>query len=81
MILKKCISSVHLALHTYHVNIMNPKYFIRLKKPDFQRSTIPLKLIILIKTAKESHSDIHNASFGTLKAKIDRPHSSQSMFE
>ena len=37
-------------------------------QPDYQRSAIPLKLIILIKT-------------GTLKAKIDRLLGSQSMFE
>jgi len=39
------------------------------------------RLILLVKTAKESHSAIHNTSFGTFKAKIGQLHSSQSMFE
>ena len=63
---------------TYRVNIMNPKYFIKLKQPDlnvFQRFSIPLKLIILIKTAKERHSVIHNVSFGTFEANIGRLYS------
>ena len=60
---------------------MNPKYFITLKWPDFERSAILLKMIMLIKTAKESHSAIHYASFGTLKINIGRLYSSQSMFK
>ena len=44
-----------------------------------ERFTIPLKLVVLIKTAKGSHSAIHNASFGTLKAKMGRLYSSQSI--
>ena len=47
----------------------------------FQRFAILLKLINLIKTAKESHSDIHKASFSTFNAKIGRVLGSQSMFE
>ena len=37
--------------------------------------------ITLIKTSKENHNAIHNASFENFKAKIGRLHSSQSMFE
>ena len=55
-------------------------YFITLKWPDFQRSTISLKPIILIKTAKESHSAINNNFFGTFKVKIGQLYISQSMF-
>ena len=48
---------------------------------DFLRFAIPPKLIILIKTVKESHSAIHNASFGIIKVKIGQLLSLQLMFE
>ena len=57
------------------------KVLITLKYPEFQRSAIPLKRNILIQTAKESHSAIHNASLGIFIAKIGRLYSLQSMFE
>ena len=54
---------------TDRVNIMNPKYFITRKQPDFQRPTVPLKVNILIKAVKESCSPIDNASLAPLKPK------------
>ena len=50
-------------------NIMNPKYFISLKQPDFQLTTGSLKLNVCTKTHTECRSSIHYASVDTFKAK------------
>ena len=50
---------------------MNPKHFITLKYPDFQRCAIPLKLIILIKTPNKVKACI--APFITLLFAPSKP--------
>ena len=57
---------------TDRVNIMNPKYFITRKQPDFQRTTVSLKVNILIKAVKESCSPSCDASLAPLKPKEGR---------
>ena len=83
------ILNVLVALHlspryTDSVNVMNSKYFIVLKQPDFQRPTVPLqmiifllkmiifllKMIILMQTFKKYNGPIHNSSFDTSKLKL-----------
>ena len=66
------------SLATDCVNIMNPKYFITLKWPDFQRSFIFPKTDYF--EQNKSHSANHNASFTTFKVKIGLLYSSQSMW-
>ena len=87
-ILRRSIESI-LIIKKYFLTIETDiKYFFCWEitlYPDFQRSTVTLKLIILlvilIKTVRESRSSIHNASFCTCNVKIGRLCSSQLMFE
>ena len=46
------IDSNSTSKHTDRVKMINPKYYITLKYPNFQWPTVPFKLIIKIPTVK-----------------------------